>query len=261
MNCVRIASVVIGIAIFGLLGCEHRPQAPIALERVTVVESPHGKRSDEYYWLRDDHPERKSDEVMGYLRAEQAHTEAMFARLAPLQDRLAGEFRARIAEDDTTPRQFDHGWWTWTAFAPGDEQQRWMRSRDDGAGQVMLDGNELAKGHAYFRVGDVEVSHDGSLVAWTEDTVGRRGHELRMRDLSTGKDLADRIPGTLESVVWAADGKSIFYMRQDPVLLQSGPVIADGNTVGGTPEEQIIVRHLPSRVDPGRTVYKILFGG
>jgi hypothetical protein len=44
-------------------------------------------------------------------------------------------------------------------------------------------------------------------------------------------------------------------------LLQSGPVIADGNTVGGTPEEQIIVRHLPSRVDPGRTVYKILFGG
>jgi len=44
-------------------------------------------------------------------------------------------------------------------------------------------------------------------------------------------------------------------------LLQSGPVIADGNTVGGTPEEQIIVRHLSSRVDPGRTVYKILFGG
>ena len=105
MNCVRIASVVIGIAIFGLLGCEHRPQAPIALERVTVVESPHGKRSDEYYWLRDDHPERKSDEVMGYLRAEQAYTEGMLARLAPLQDRLAGEFRARIAEDDTTPSQ------------------------------------------------------------------------------------------------------------------------------------------------------------
>jgi protease II len=106
-----------------------RLEPPVAIERVTVVKSPHGERRDEYYWLRDDHPERKSDEVMAHLRAEQAHTEGMFARLAPLQDRLAGEFRARIADDDGTPRQFDHGWWTWTAFSPGDEQQRWMRSR------------------------------------------------------------------------------------------------------------------------------------
>ncbi|MBM4114379.1 MAG: S9 family peptidase [Phycisphaerae bacterium] len=218
---------------------------PVAIERVTVVKSPHGERRDEYYWLRDDHPERKSDEVMSYLRAEQAFTSAMLARLAPLQARLASESRARIAEDDSTPRQFDHGWWTWTAFSPGDEQQRWMRSRDDGAGQVMLDGNELAKGHAYFRVGDVEVSHDGSLVAWTEDTVGRRGHELRMRDLSTGKDLPDRIRGTLESVVWAADGRSIFYMRQDPVLLQSGPVCR--HVLGTDPASDTIVYQEPDQ--------------
>ena len=243
--------VAVIVALFG--GCAHPSSAPrgpsspidppVAIERVTVVESPHGKRNDEYYWLRDDHPDRKSDEVMAHLRAEQAHTEAMLARLAPLQSRLAGEFRARIADDDSTPRQFDHGWWTWTAFSPGDEQQRWMRSRDDGAGQVMLDGNELAKGHAYFRVGDVEVSHDGSLVAWTEDTVGRRGHELRMRDLSTGKDLPDRITGTLESVVWAADGRSIFYLRQDPVLLQSGPVCR--HVLGTDPATDTIVYQEP----------------
>lgn len=44
-------------------------------------------------------------------------------------------------------------------------------------------------------------------------------------------------------------------------LLQSGPVIADGNTVGGTAEERIVVRHLPSLLDPEKTVYKIQFGG
>ncbi|MBM4111469.1 MAG: S9 family peptidase [Phycisphaerae bacterium] len=230
-------------------------EPPVAIERVTMVASPHGERRDEYYWLRDDHPDRKSDEVMGHLRAEQAYTDAMLARLAPLQARLAGEFRARIAEDDSTPRQFDHGWWTWTAFSPGDEQQRWMRSRDDGAGQVMLDGNELAKGHAYFRVGDVEMSHDGSLVAWTEDTVGRRGHELRIRDLATGKDLPDRLAGTLESVVWAADGQSIFYMRQDPVLLQSGPVCL--HRLGTDPTSDTIVYQEPDEtlfttIEPSR---------
>ena len=42
-------------------------------------------------------------------------------------------------------------------------------------------------------------------------------------------------------------------------LIQNGPVIADGNTVGGDAEQQILVRHLPSMLDETKTVYKILF--
>ncbi|QDT59676.1 hypothetical protein SV7mr_21850 [Stieleria bergensis] len=42
-------------------------------------------------------------------------------------------------------------------------------------------------------------------------------------------------------------------------LIQSGPVIADGNTVGGSAEERIVVRHMPSMVDESRTVYKIVY--
>ena len=38
-----------------------------------------------------------------------------------------------------------------------------------------------------------------------------------------------------------------------------GPVIADGNTVGGDDEERILVRHLPSMIDATREVYKIVF--
>lgn len=42
-------------------------------------------------------------------------------------------------------------------------------------------------------------------------------------------------------------------------LIQSGPVIADGNTVGGSEEERILVRHRPSMIDKRRKVYKIVF--
>lgn len=42
-------------------------------------------------------------------------------------------------------------------------------------------------------------------------------------------------------------------------LIKSGPVIADGNTVGGSEEERIVVRHKPSMVDPARRVYKLIF--
>ena len=44
-------------------------------------------------------------------------------------------------------------------------------------------------------------------------------------------------------------------------LIQSGPVIADGNTVGGSEEDRILVRHRPSMIDKDRTVYKVVFEG
>ncbi len=44
-------------------------------------------------------------------------------------------------------------------------------------------------------------------------------------------------------------------------LIQSGPVINDGDTVGGSAEERILVHHRPSMVDPKKRVYKIVFEG
>jgi Domain of unknown function (DUF4261) len=44
-------------------------------------------------------------------------------------------------------------------------------------------------------------------------------------------------------------------------LIQSGPVIADGNTVGGNEDERILVRHRSSMFDKQRRVYKIVFEG
>ncbi|QDT37230.1 DUF4261 domain-containing protein [Stratiformator vulcanicus] len=42
-------------------------------------------------------------------------------------------------------------------------------------------------------------------------------------------------------------------------LILSGPVIEDGNTVGGSEEERILVRHRPSMIEKSRKVYKIVF--
>ena len=207
-----------------------RPTPPVARQEIFVVKSPHGERVDEYYWLRDDHPKAKRADVMDHLRAEQAYTEAMLERLQPLQEALVKEIRARIQEDDSTAPQHDRGWWYWVAYRAGQEHPVYMRRQGGVSGperaapeRVMLDANELAKGHDYFRVSAVAVSPDGNLVAWTQDTQGRRTHELLVKDLRTG-EIVDRVPGALESVVWANDGRTLFYLRQDPQLLQSGPV-------------------------------------
>ena len=61
--------------------------------------------------------------------------------------------------------------------------------------EILLDGNELAKGHDYFDLGFVERSPDEKVLAYAMDTDGSERHELRFRDLATGADLEDVIRG------------------------------------------------------------------
>jgi oligopeptidase B len=211
------------------------PEPPRAAPKPTVVRSPHGDRVDDFYWLRDDDPKGKRPEVLAYLEAENAYTAAVMAPLQGLQQQLAGEMRSRIQEDDSTPPVYDHGWWTWSEYKTGAEYPVLMRQRGGPERpdrkvppQVLLDQPARAAGQPYYHVGAATVSPDGHILAFTEDTTGRRIHTLRFRNLKTGQMLPDAVPGVLEDVAWAADSLTVFYILQDPVTLQSGPVYRHG---------------------------------
>ncbi len=204
---------------------------PVAPTVHHVVKGPHGERVDEYHWLRDDDPKVKRAEILRHLEAENAHTQAVLAPLQGLQDKLVAEMRSRIQENDSTAPAYDGGFWIWREFKAGGEypllyRQRGNRERPDPRArrELVLDQNTRAAGHGYYSVGAHAFSPNGRLLAWTEDTGGRRIHTLRVRDLLTGQDLAEAIDGVLEDIAWAADSRTLFYIRQDPVTLQSGPV-------------------------------------
>ncbi len=207
------------------------PAPPVAPAVPYLVKSPHGDRVDEYHWLRDDDPKTKRPEIMRHLEAENAYAQALLAPLAPLREKLVAEMRSRIKEDDASVPVYDSGWWYWREFKPGAEYPLILRQRggpeqpDAKAGkQLMLDEPALAQGKAYFSVGSTAVSPDGKVLAWTEDTAGRRIHTLRFKNLETGQVYADQVSGVLEDLAWANDSKTLFYILQDPVTLQSGPV-------------------------------------
>ena len=206
-------------------------QAPAAPQVPYTVKSPGGDRADEYYWVRDDDPKSKRAEVMRYLEAENAYTAAAMAPLEGLQKQLVAEMRGRILEDDSTPPVYDTGYWYWREFKAGGEyplllRQKGTPEKPDAKApkQLLLDQPALAAGKSYFKVASVAVSPDNKILAWTEDTTGRRIHMLRFKNLATGQVYADAIPGVLEELAWANDSRTLFYILQDPVTLQSGPV-------------------------------------
>jgi oligopeptidase B len=198
---------------------------PDVAKKPHVVKAPHGaERSDEYYWLRDD--ARKNPEMLAYLNAENAYVDAWMAPLKPLQDKLYEEIVGRIKQDDSSVPYRERGYWYYTRFETGQDYPIHARRRHstnaggmDGAEEVLLDVNAMAKGKDYFSVGDYEVSQDNALLAWAEDDVGRRQYRIRIKDLASGKVFDDVITGVSANIVWADDNRTIFYVENDPETL------------------------------------------
>src|SRR5271166_1470015 len=148
--------------------------APVAARRPHTIASPHGERTDPYYWLRDD--ERQDGEVLAYLRAENAYKDRVLAPLKPLEDALYEEIIGRLKQDDATVPYRKHGHWYYARYEPGKEHPIFARRKLvlDAPEQILLDANERAaaaraQGHEYYQIGALEVSPDAEWLAFSED--------------------------------------------------------------------------------------------
>ena len=228
-------ALLIALAFAMTANASDLPVPPDAAKKPHVVKAPFGaERQDEYYWLRDD--ERKNPEMLAYLKAENAYADALLAPLKPVQDALYDEIVARIKQDDASVPFRERGYWYYSRFETGKDYPIHAR-RKDGAGidalsiqranaagdfkgeDVLLDVNALAAGKDYYAVGDYEVSQDNAVLAYADDTNGRRQYTIRFRNLATGETWPEAIPGVSANLVWADDNKTLFYVENDPDTL------------------------------------------
>lgn len=201
-----------------------RVDPPTAEVRPHTIESAHGARVDNYYWLRDD--ERRDPDVLAYLRAEKDYADTQLAHLDPLQQRLYDEIVGRIKKDDASVPYRHRGYFWYHRYEAAGEYPIHVR-RTAGAEtgpasgeQILLDGNALAADADYYSIGAFDVSPDGNMLAWAEDTVGRRLYTIRFRNLATGEVLPDTLTGNQASLVWADDNRTLFYVEKDPQTLR-----------------------------------------
>ena len=83
---------------------------------------------DPYHWLKDQsYPTVDDEDVLAYLRAENAYFEAAMAPHQPLIETLFQEMRGRIQEDDSSVPVRDGDWIYWWAFQPGAQYRTWYR--------------------------------------------------------------------------------------------------------------------------------------
>ena len=208
---------------------DRTPRPPVA-RRAPVARRMHGDVfEDPYEWMRD----TDSAEVRDYVAAENAYAEARMKPLAGLRATLFEELRNHVQETDmSVPTRMD-GYWYFTRTREGRQyaaqcrlpvrgEDDWTPPEVDPAGepgsmpgeQVVFDADREAAGHDFFRLGGLDLSHDGRWMLYGVDTTGDERYDYRIRDLATGEEL----PETLERIGGAcltADGRYVFWVEVD----------------------------------------------
>ncbi len=116
-----------------------------------------------------------------------------------------------------------NGYWYYTRYEQGQEYPIYCRKKGEltAAEELLLNVNDMAKGHDYYSIIGLQVSEDNKLLAFGEDSVSRRRYTIYVKDLQSGKITDTPIANTEGGVTWANDNKTFFYTKKDSLTLRS----------------------------------------
>jgi prolyl oligopeptidase len=183
-----------------------------AAARGTQVDDYHGTTvPDPYRWLEDvDAP------------ATKAWVEA--------QNRLTDSFLSTVPHRTAIRNRLTELWNYARYSAPFKENGRYFYFQNTGLQnqsvlyvqdgraappRVLLDPNTLSSDGTVALSG-IEASDDGRLLGYSISTSGSDWQELHVRDVATGRDLADTVRwAKFSGIAWTHDNKGFFYSRYD----------------------------------------------
>ena len=183
---------------------------------------------DPWDWLRDgDNPE-----VRAHLEAENAWADAVTEPTREAAARLVEEVKANTALTDVTVPIREGEFWYFRRFAEGQSYATHHRApvQRDEAGvpvplvpspgvptrgeELLVDENEWARGHEFFRLADLYPSPDGRLIAWARDTSGDERYTWVVQEAS-GRVIDEAVVDAGYGFAWADDSDSFIYMGVD----------------------------------------------
>ena len=183
---------------------------------------------DPWDWLRDgDNPE-----VRAHLEAENAWADAVTEPTREAAARLVEEVKVSTALTDVTVPIREGEFWYFRRFAEGQSYATHHRApvERDEAGvlvplvpspgvpargeELLVDENEWARGHEFFRLADLYPSPDGRLIAWARDTSGDERYTWVVQEAS-GRVIDEAVVDAGYGFAWSDDSKSFIYMGVD----------------------------------------------
>jgi oligopeptidase B len=200
------------------------PKPPIAQKRPLRIEQLGRVRVDDYAWLKDENwqkllrdPSLVRPDIRAHLEAENAYTTAILAETEALQTELIAEIRGRIKEDDSSLPAPDGAYAYYARYETGGQHPIFARTPVSGKAveQVLLNVDELAKGHAFFQVIDAQHSPDHRLFVYAADLQGSEYYSLYIKDLASGETVETGIDASTGDFAISPDSQWLFWIWRD----------------------------------------------
>lgn len=224
-----------GVALLALPGradmagtaAEGAPVAPRPPRRPRRIVQLGRARIDDYAWLRDPNWAQVSrdtslmdPEIRAHLDAENRYADALLAPTRATQSAYVQAMQALTGDEIAAPPAPDGPWEYYSYVRPGEDHKVYARRpRGGGVEQVLLDAQERARGHAYFRITEAEHSPDHTLFMWAEDVEGGDRHRVCVCDLETG--AISTTPNAdaygYRAVAFSPDSRYVFWIWRDPL--------------------------------------------
>ena len=188
-------------------------------EKIPVTFEAHGvKRVDNYYWMRDD--SRKDPKVIEHLNSENDFLENWFLSGTDRRDELFEEITARIPKkEDSVPIRLNN-YEYFRRYEPDNEHAIYIRRKNKNSEEnIIMDVNELAKDKEFYQLANWSISPDENIMAYAEDTNGRRQYSIKFKYLDTNLTASYSIKNTSGDMAWSLDGKYLFYVLRDEETL------------------------------------------
>ena len=247
---------LVALAAIALYGCQSGTKeeakqenpAPVAEKVPHEFKENGGSRVDNYYWIKlsdgqktAETKDEQTTKVLNYLTAENDYLKSELKHTEALQEKIYNEIVGRIKQTDESVPYKRNGYWYYTRYEQGQEYPIYCRKKGElsASEEILLNVNDMAKGHSYYSVTGLEVSEDNRLLAFGEDSVSRRRYTIYVKDLQTGKVIDTPIANTEGHVTWANDNKTFFYTKKDSLTLRSRWIVR--HQLGVDPKKDVNV--------------------
>ncbi len=180
---------------------------------------------DNYSWIHQKNilevlkdSQKLNPEVKKYLEEENSFTEFHMSDTKKIQKDLFEEIKGRIKLDDESLPYKDHTYEYWTkTTVEGNYSIKLRKKIGTNIVEEIWNGDKEKEKikTKYFGVGDLEVSFNDKMLGYSLDLKGSEYYTIYIREISSNKQVTEKIEDTTGGITFSLDDKFIFYSKLD----------------------------------------------
>ena len=185
----------------------------------------HTTWEDNYSWIHQENilevlkdSSKLLPEVRKYIEDENDYFSHQMSDTKEIQKVLFDEIKGRIKLDDESLPFKDVRYSYWTKTTTKGNYSIKLRKKIDSEEIEEIWNGDLEKEKLkteYFGLGDLEVSYNDKLLAYSLDLKGSEYYTIHIRDIKSREQIGEKIENTSGGITFSLDDKYIFYSKLD----------------------------------------------